>query len=56
MAFFEVKAGDRVKWSGRVGTCTRTLGMLVFVLFDGETEERSVNAFFLKAEGEEVGQ
>jgi hypothetical protein len=64
MAFFAVKAGDRVQghsaaqnkseWHVKVGVCKRTWGMLVYVVWDGETEESRINAFFLEPEGKEV--
>jgi hypothetical protein len=55
--FFNVKPGDRVRQAhpnpnvpgnGRVGVCERTCGMLVFVKWDGETEESHINAAFLE--------
>ena len=50
--FLEVKANDRVmhKFSKRHGVCTRTLGMLAYVMWDGDSHESTINAAFLDKE------
>ena len=59
MAFFEVKPGDRVRGNhpnptititGKVGVCVDISGMHATIVWDGETEEQNVNAYFLSPE------
>ena len=58
MSFFNVQPNDRLivdgypPMNGKTGVCQRTVGMLVYVLFDGETEEKSINAFYISPEAD----
>lgn len=39
---------------GRAGVIVRSLGMLAYVLWDGDTEEVSINGYYLDKEEDEV--